>query len=138
MKIKSTQLLCATILSTALIGCANVNTTNQDMAMSSANVVNKTVNYQCLNHKNVAVSYLFNNDNVSQATVLINNKAVGKTFERHDRNAEEVRLISGNYEISLESSFALPTASQANLVMIIEKGKNADLILAKSCEIINK
>ncbi|WP_150539374.1 hypothetical protein [Actinobacillus vicugnae] len=106
-----------------------VNTVKNKLTTSS-----KTVVYQCQSNKTVVASYEFEGEKAISSTLSVNDVAV-KGLMRNEKNKDFASFESKTHVWNLDDTFTLSTFNKTEAGMLFKKGKNADEILAKNCEI---
>ncbi|WGE90396.1 hypothetical protein [Actinobacillus genomosp. 1] len=106
-----------------------VNTVKNKLTASS-----KTVVYQCQNNKTVVATYDFEGEKATGLTLTVNDVAV-KELMRDEKNKDFASFASKTHVWNLDETFSLSTFNKTEAGMLFKKGKNADEILAKNCEV---
>ncbi|SUT87121.1 Uncharacterised protein [Actinobacillus ureae] len=106
-----------------------VNTVKNKLTASS-----KTVVYQCQNSKTVVATYDFEGEKATGLTLTVNDVAV-KELMRDEKNKDFASFASKTHVWNLDETFSLSTFNKTEAGMLFKKGKNADEILAKNCEV---
>lgn len=101
------------------------------------NVLNrssKSVVYQCQNNKTVVANYEFEGEKATAVTLSVNNVAV-KSLKRDENNQDFASFASDSHTWNVDNHFNLATFDKTEAGMLFNKGKQADEILAKNCEV---
>lgn len=94
----------------------------------------RTVVYTCQRNKQVVASYAFTGEKATGVTLTVNNVAV-KGLMRDDNNKDLASFTSKSHIWNVENSFNLANFDKTSGVMLFQKGKKSDKILAKDCAV---
>lgn len=109
-------------------------------AVSVEKVTNRTksVVYQCLNKTMLTANYAFEGDSVKAVNLALGSGKNVKTIPtliRDENNHDFVTFVSDKYLWSVENGFNFENATSKTGGNLTEKGSEADIILAKLCNI---
>ena len=133
---KLIKLFAASSAAMLLAACAQTAAPKAEKAEKAAapTITDKTVVYQCGKQK-VTATYQFENQEPTAAMVMIGNKVVAKDFVRDAAQKDFTAFTSGDYVLNVDSGLVLNRFNTTDLVNLTQKGKSADKILAKNCQI---
>ncbi|EHK89492.1 hypothetical protein [Aggregatibacter actinomycetemcomitans] len=94
----------------------------------------KTVVYSC-NKRAVTVTYQFENQEATEAKVVMRKKVIAESLPVSNVDKDFPSFISDKYIWSVDSGFSLNTATATDGVMLTQRGKKVDRILAKNCKV---
>ena len=98
------------------------------------NKADKTVVYTC-NKKTVTAVYQFENQEPTAAMVMVGNKVVAKDFARDAAQKDFTSFTSGKYVWNVDSGLTLDKFDSVVPVNLLIKGKKADKIVVKNCDV---
>jgi len=98
-------------------------------------VTDKTVVYTC-NKKTVTAVYQFENQEPTAAMVMVGNKVVAKDFARDAAQKDFTSFTSGKYVWNVDSGLTLDKFDSVVPVNLLIKGKKADKIVVKNCDVV--
>ncbi|MBN6065813.1 hypothetical protein HYE66_04975 [Aggregatibacter actinomycetemcomitans] len=94
----------------------------------------KTVVYSC-NKRAVTVTYQFENQDATEAKVVMRKKVIAESLPVSNLDKDFPSFVSDKYIWSVDSGFSLNTATTTDGVMLTQRGKKVDRILAKNCKV---
>ena len=97
-------------------------------------VTDKTVVYSC-NKKTVTAVYQFENQEPTAAMVMVGNKVIAKDFSRDTAQKDFTSFTSGKYVWNVDSGLTLDKFDSVVPVNLLIKGKKADKIVVKNCDV---
>lgn len=139
---KFTKVLPAFAAAIALSACAN-EAPKMDkapeqvaaaMTQALPTITDKTVVYSC-NKKTVTAVYQFENQEPTGAMVSVGNKVIAKDFARDKSQTDFTSFTSGNYVWNVDSGLTLDKFDSVAPVNLLIKGKKADKIVVKNCDV---
>ena len=139
---KFTKVLPAFAAAIALSACAN-EAPKMDkapeqvaaaMTQALPTITDKTVVYSC-NNKTVTAVYQFENQEPTGAMVSVGNKVIAKDFARDKSQTDFTSFTSGNYVWNVDSGLTLDKFDSVVPVNLLIKGKKADKIVVKNCDV---
>ena len=107
---------------------------NKAEQMATPTVTDKTVVYTC-NKKTVTAVYQFENQEPTAAMVMVGNKVVAKDFARDAAQKDFTSFTSGKYVWNVDSGLTLDKFDSVVPVNLLIKGKKADKIVVKNCDV---
>lgn len=126
---KSVKTLSAVVIIAVLSACSAFKKEPPQPVKSE-----KTVVYSC-NKKAVTVTYQFKNQEATEAKVIMRKKVIAESLPVSDVDKDFPSFISDKYIWSVDSGFSLNTATATDGVMLTQRGKKVDRILAKNCKV---
>ncbi|WP_109077605.1 hypothetical protein [Aggregatibacter kilianii] len=94
----------------------------------------KTVVYSC-NKRAVTVTYQFENQEPTEAKVVMRKKVIAESLPLSNVDKDFPSFVSDKYIWSVDNGFSLNTATETEGVMLTQRGKKVDRILAKNCKV---
>ena len=122
-----------------LAACSNATANVESKAAGAMpTITDKTVVYSC-NKKTVTAVYQFEGQEPTGAMVMVgNNKVIAKDFARDASQKDFTAFTSGNYVWNVDSGLTLDKFDSVVPVNLLQKGKQADKIIVKNCDVNTK
>ena len=119
-----------------LAACSNATANVESKAAGAMpTITDKTVVYSC-NKKTVTAVYQFEGQEPTGAMVMVgNNKVIAKDFARDASQKDFTAFTSGNYVWNVDSGLTLDKFGSVVPVNLLQKGKKADKIIVKNCDV---
>ena len=87
------------------------------------------------NKKTVTAVYQFENQEPTAAMVMVGNKVIAKDFARDAAQKDFTSFTSGKYVWNVDSGLTLDKFDSVVPVNLLIKGKKADKIVVKNCDV---
>lgn len=113
-----------------LAACSNSAKKEQPVVVKSE----KTVVYSC-GKKLVRVVYQFEGKEAVEAQVSLGKKVIAEGLQRDTAQKDFTSFASDKYTWNVDTGFTLDNTTEVDAVMLTQKGKKSDKILAKHCSI---
>lgn len=118
-----------------LAACSNATANVEPKAAGAMpTITDKTVVYSC-NKKTVTAVYQFEGQEPTGAMVMVGNKVIAKDFARDASQKDFTAFTSGNYVWNVDSGLTLDKFDSVVPVNLLQKGKKADKIIVKNCDV---
>ena len=118
-----------------LAACSNATANVESKAAGAMpTITDKTVVYSC-NKKTVTAVYQFEGQESTGAMVMVGNKVIAKDFARDASQKDFTAFTSGNYVWNVDSGLTLDKFDSVVPVNLLQKGKKADKIIVKNCDV---
>ena len=118
-----------------LAACSNATANVESKAAGAMpTITDKTVVYSC-NKKTVTAVYQFEGQEPTGAMVMVGNKVIAKDFARDASQKDITAFTSGNYVWNVDSGLTLDKFDSVVPVNLLQKGKKADKIIVKNCDV---
>ena len=118
-----------------LAACSNATANVEPKAAGAMpTITDKTVVYSC-NKKAVTAVYQFEGQEPTGAMVMVGNKVIAKDFARDASQKDFTAFTSGNYVWNVDSGLTLDKFDSVVPVNLLQKGKKADKIIVKNCDV---
>ena len=118
-----------------LAACSNATANVESKAAGAMpTITDKTVVYSC-NKKTVTAVYQFEGQEPTGAMVMVGNKVIAKDFARDASQKDFTAFTSGNYVWNVDSGLTLDKFDSVVPVNLLQKGKKADKIIVKNCDV---
>lgn len=118
-----------------LAACSNATANVESKAAGAMpTITDKTVVYSC-NKKTVTAVYQFEGQEPTGSMVMVGNKVIAKDFARDASQKDFTAFTSGNYVWNVDSGLTLDKFDSVVPVNLLQKGKKADKIIVKNCDV---
>ena len=124
-------------VASALAACATSEQPAEKAVKAEPVKSERVVVYNCQNKTKVVAAYDFTDNQATGLTLTVNNKVI-KDLERDAEAKDFVTFKSQTHVWNLDEGFDLANYDKKTAVTLYKKGKKADKILAKNCEINQK
>ena len=122
------------VATVAILSACSSATAKLEGKEPALTVTDKTVVYSC-NKKIVTAVYQFEGQEPTGAMVMVGNKVIAKDFARDTAQKDFTAFTSGNYVWNVDSGLTLDKFDSVVPVNLLQKGKKADKIIVKNCDV---